>query len=300
MKQLKLSYPVIVCFLLSASITKAQPSDQLNVQIESIEDLKTAVDSSSFMDVISAMESWLPDVVSATQWEARISKNFMIHYFIDVNDEDDILFDSLIEKSEEIYDDLNEFFEIEAGSKQEILAQQTRLLCFIIKTRSRTTFGFLNDPHTFFFYLDTENTPNYMEKFRHEYAHWVWGRSFGEAPSFLWEGLATYAEKMSYPQSDVSNLMIRGISLESIPPLTECVKNEVFWSQKGMYTAGSQFVYYLVENWGWDKLKQLFLISDFEDSDIQEHFFQIYGFKLENLDKDWRAFLNMEFEQSLL
>ena len=157
--------------------------------------------------------------------------------------------------------------------------------------KSKTTFGFLNDPHTFFFYLDPEGTPNYLEKFRHEYAHWVWGRSFGEAPSFLSEGLATFAEKMSIPQSNLSNLNYSQLDFASLPRLNECVKNEVFWSQRGMYTAGSLFVYYLVENWGWAKLKQLFLISDFEDPEIHQHFSQIYGLKLENMDKDWKLFL---------
>lgn len=299
MKQPKISYLIIVFYLTTMAL-KAQSSEQTKLEINSIENLKLAIDSTSFQGVISTFETWFPEVISKTNWNTIISRHYIIHYFIANHDEDDGLFDSILIKSEKIYADLTHFFEIEADSKQEILAQQTRLLSFIVKVESKVTFGFLNDPHTFFFYLDTKQTPGYMEKFRHEYAHWVWGRSYGEAPSFLWEGLATYAEKMSYPQSDVSNLIHRGIDLESIPPLTECVKNEVFWSQKGMYTAGSLFVYYLVENWGWDKLKHLFLVSDFEDSDIQEHFFQIYGIKLENLDNDWRAFLNKQFEQSLL
>jgi hypothetical protein len=209
------------------------------------------------------------------------------------------MFDSLLNESEEIYCELNRFFEIEANSKQEILAQKTRLVCFIFKIESNITFGFLNDPHIFFFYLDTKQTPDYMEKFRHEYAHWVWGRSFGEAPSFIWEGLATYAEIMSNLQSKISDLLDRKIVLETIPSLHDCVKNEVFWSQKGMYTAGSLFVYFLVENWGWDKLKSLFLNMDFEDPDINKHFNQIYGTDLETLDGEWRAFITNLVESKI-
>ena len=246
------------------------------------------------------MNSWFPSVVANTSWKTLISDHFAINYYIEKHDEDDHIFDSLLFESEKIYNELNSFFEIEANSKQDKLAQKTRLLSFIIKIQSNITFGFLNDPHTFFFYLDTNQTPDYMEKFRHEYAHWVWGRSYGEAPSFLWEGLATYAEKMSAPNSDISNLLAQRKDLVNIPPLNDCVNNEVFWKQTGMYTAGSLFIHYLIENWGWDKLKQLFLISDFEDSDIHKHFYQIYGRKLENMDNDWNTFLITQSEGAAL
>jgi hypothetical protein len=300
MKQANISYFFIFHFLLITGILKAQSSEQLNTEINSIENLKIAIDSTSFQNVMSSFESWFPEVVSGTLWNTMVSQHFMIHYYIAHHDEDDILFDSLMIKSEEIYTDLIRFFEIEANSKQALLAQQTRLLCFIAKVDSKITFGFLNDPHTFFFYLDTKQTPEYLEKFRHEYAHWVWGRSYGEASSFLWEGLATYGEKMSNPESDISSLVGHGFDIGTIPPLKDCVKNEVFWSKKGMYTAGSLFIHYLVENWGWDRLKQLFHISDFEDPDIHEHFYQVYGIKLEDMDHDWKTFIKTQFERAAL
>lgn len=291
MKQANIFLFFIFHFLLITGILKAQSSEQLNTEINSIEDLKIVIDTTSFQNVMASFESWFPEIVSGTQWNTMVSQHHIIHYYIAHHDEDDILFDSLLIKSEEIYTELIHFFEIEASSKQSLLAQQTRLLSFIAKVDSEITFGFLNDPHTFFFYLDTEQTPEYLEKFRHEYAHWVWGRSYGEAPSFLWEGLATYGEKMSNPKSNISNLVGRGYDMGTIPPLKDCIKNEVFWKQKGMYTAGSLFIHYLVESWGWDKLKQLFLISDFEDPGIHEHFYQVYGLKLKDMDNDWKAFL---------
>jgi hypothetical protein len=270
---------------------KAQSSELLNEEINSIENLKIAIDCTSIQNVMASFDSWFPEVVSSTPWNTLVSQHHIIHYYIAHHDEDDILFDSLLIKSEEIYTDLIRFFEIEANSKQASLAQQTRLLSFIAKVDSKITFGFLNDPHTLFFYVDTKQTPEFLGKFRHEYAHWVWGRSYGEAPSFLWEGLATYGEKMSKPGSDTSKLVGQGFEMGTIPPLKDCVKNEVFWSQKGMYTAGSLFIHYLVENWGWEKLKQLFLISDFEDQVIHEHFYQVYGLKLKDMDNDWKAFI---------
>ena len=277
--------------MVNAGIAVGQTNDDQTVAIASIQELKKEIGSSSFQELMFDMESWFPVIVSNTSWNTQISDHFLINYYIEKHDEDDRMFDSLLLESERIYGELNYFFEMEANSKQDILAQNTRLLSFIIKIESDITFGFLNDPHIFFFYLDTKNTPDYMEKFRHEYAHWVWGRSFGEAQSFLYEGVATYAERMSDPQSDISNLLSQHIDLDHIPPLAECLKNEVFWQQKGMYTAGSLFIHYLVETWGWEELKALFLLTDFEDPDIQKQFYQIYELDLETVDRDWRSFI---------
>ncbi len=273
---------------------KAQSVSLSIRNIETIEDFKIAIDSSSFQVVMPEFNSWFPRIVSATNWQNRISPNYMLHYYIDVHDEDDIMFDSLAEQSEKMYSQLNEFFEMKADSKQEILAQQTRLLCFIIKTRTNTTFGFMVDPHTLFFYLDTKQTPDYLEKFRHEYAHWVWTRLYGEAPSLFGEGLATYAEKMSNPELNISIFPDKKVDLENIPPLQEIAINDNFWQHKGMYTAGSLLIHFLVEKWGWDRLKSLFLISNFDDSEINEHFQEVYGQSLEKTDTEWRQFLRIK------
>lgn len=291
---------LMLFMILNATASTLYPQSNLNTpaDITSISDLKSQIRETSFVYVISAVESWLPDLVASTTWETRISPHFLIHYFIDVEDEDDVLFDSLLQESEIIYDHLMRFFDIQANTKKEVLMQQSRLMAFIVKTDTKLTFGFLPEPHTFLFILDTKQTPDYMEKFRHEYAHWVWGRSFGEAPSFFWEGVATYAEKMSMPGADGSKLIEAGLEIEAIPPLTECVKNEVFWSQKGMYTAGSIFVQFLVESWGWDSLKRLFLMSDYEDAAIHRHFEEVYGISLENLEKDWSNFLHSRYGES--
>jgi hypothetical protein len=63
------------------------------------------------------------------------------------------------------------------------------------------------------------------------------------------------------------------------------------FQHKGMYTAGSLLIHFLVEKWGWNKLKNLFLISDFEDPKINDHFQEIYGQSLEKIEIEWRQFL---------
>ena len=77
----------------------------------------------------------------------------------------------------------------------------------------------------------------------------------------------------------------------------EIAINDNFWQHKGMYTAGSFLIHYLVEKWGWDKLKRLFLISDFEDTEINEHFHQVYGLSLETVDTEWRQFLRTKLRE---
>ena len=210
---MKMIYPILAFICALPMYVKAQSDSTSVEEIETIDDFKAAIDSTSFQVVMPEFNSWFPRIVSSTNWQNRISPNYMFNYYIDAHDEDDKLFDSLAEQSQVIYSELNKFFEMEANTKREILAQQTRLLCFIIKTRTNTTFGFMVDPHTFFFYLDTKQTPDYMEKFRHEYAHWIWGRLYGEAPSLFWEGLATYAEKMSNIESNISNFLDSNIDL---------------------------------------------------------------------------------------
>lgn len=266
--------------------------------IETVDDLVTAVNAPSGFETIRAMHSWLPDLIYSLPWKIRMSRRYLLHYHIDAHDKDDVLFDSLVREAETIYDQLERFFHIEARSKQETVALQTRLVFFIIKARTELTFGSMIDPHTLFYLLDSHQDPEYMEKIRHELAHWAWGRVYGEAPSLFWEGLAVYAAKMSKPEADVSASLDRGVSLAEIPPLCEIAINESFWQYKAqgmpMYTIGSLLVRFLVEKWGWDPLKHLFLCSDYEDADVLEHFCQIYDHSLDTVDVEWRQWLKLQ------
>jgi len=77
--------------------------------------------------------------------------------------------------------------------------------------------------------MDPKDDPDYMVRFRHEYAHWVWSRMYGSAPSLFHEGLATYAEKMSVPGADIHEFLDSGLSVDEIPALKEIAFNEGFW-----------------------------------------------------------------------
>ena len=55
-----------------------------------------------------------------------------------------------------------------------------------------------------------------------------------------------------------------------------------------MYQVGGLWIQFLVEEWGWDKLRSLFLISDYKDSNIVENFAKVYGKTLADVDVQWR------------
>jgi len=55
-----------------------------------------------------------------------------------------------------------------------------------------------------------------------------------------------------------------------------------------LYRASGAWVQYLVERWGWEKLKILFLLTEYADTQIQDHFAQVYAQQLETVEADWR------------
>lgn len=268
--------------------------DKVQIVIEDLADLKFAINPAILFEVLQAMDTWMPKLVSSTNWNTELSENLILNYYIDHSDTNDLLFDEFLAKSDTIINELELFFEMEPSTKGEHLASSTRLVCFIIKTKSDFTFGTLPDPHLLFYYLDPERDPKYMQKFRHEYAHWTFGRVYGEAPSLFYEGVATYAEKQSGKDHIVSLFPSGNLDLDEIPSLAQLANNEAFWNTPKNYTISSVFVKFLVSNWGWDKLKLLFLESDYEDPLIQEHFKEIYGYSLEDMDDPFKKFLGTE------
>ena len=138
-----------------------------------------------------------------------------------------------------------------------------------------------------------------MQRFRHEYAHWAFGRIYGEAPSLFYEGVATYAEKQSDKDQLIPLIPSSGLAVNEIPSLSELAENDGFWKTRNNYTIGALFIDFLVKEWGWDQLKSLFLISDYEDPGIHEHFKEIYGYSLEELDSQFNNYPEAKMMVSL-
>jgi hypothetical protein len=187
------------------------------VKIESLADMKEAFTPATLFQALQTMDTWMPKIVSSTNWRTQLSKNIVLNYYIDHNDDHDVIFDDFLAESDTIIKELEMFFEMTSHSKGERLASSTRLACFIIKTKSDFTFGSLPDPHLLFYYLDPEKDPEYMQKFRHEYAHWSFGRMYGEAPSLFYEGVASYAEKQSGKGQVIPLFPAGGLEADKIP-----------------------------------------------------------------------------------
>jgi hypothetical protein len=165
---------------------ESTPQDEkTQIKIEGLADLKAAIKPATLFQIVQTMDIWMPKLVSSTNWNTELSKNLVLNYYIDHSDTNDVLFDEFLAKSDTIINELELFFEMAPSTKGEHLASSTRLACFIIKTKSDFTFGTLPDPHLLFYYLDPERDPKYMQKFRHEYAHWAFGRIYGEATSLF-------------------------------------------------------------------------------------------------------------------
>ena len=260
--------------------------------IKDLDDLRKAVSSPSWFETVQDMDTWLPSFVSSISWQSRLLPHFLVHYHNDFQDIDDNMPDTLLNEFEKIHKQLLQFFHIEPQSKQERIALQTRFTFFIIHTKTDRSFGSLTDPFVLFYFLDTQQDPNYMNRFRHEIAHMIWGRSYGEAPPLFQEGVAVYAEYMSNPDANHSDFLNpTSIDIEQIPRLSEIAITENFWKHQSLYTISGIWIYFLIEKWGWDKLKALFLLSQYEDPEIANHFYQIYGQKLEEVEIEWRHYL---------
>lgn len=260
-------------------------------EIENLSDLKNAIRPTTLFQVFRTMDTWMPNLVASTNWETQLSKNILLNYYIDHKDTNDVLFENFLDLSDSIIEELELFFEIESETKGEHLASSTRLITFIIKTEAEITFGTLPDPHLLFYYLDPEKDQNYMQRFRHEYAHWAFGRIYGEAPSLFYEGVATYAEKQSGRDQVIPLFPSSHLELDEIPSLAELASNDTFWKTSHNYTISALFIDFLVREWGWDKLKTFFLESDYEDPEANEHFRDIYGLGLQELDIPFKEYL---------
>jgi len=257
---------------------------------QSVNDLKAAIEGPEWFRTVQAMDSWLPHLIAHVQWRTAMSRRFLLHYHLDVSDEDDLLFERLLPLSEQMCDELEVFFQIVPQTKLETLALQMRFSYFIIKTRTQRTFGSLTDAHLLFYFLDPRQDRQYLDRFRHELAHWVWGRLYGEAPPLFQEGVAVYAEKCAKGEAlGRRTQRIIPSAPSTVPSLSTLAHTSEFWQHEDVYEVAGSFVQFLVRHWGWERLKRLFLLSDYEDQAIHQHFQEVYEQSLEQVDGAWRA-----------
>jgi len=163
---------------------------------------------------------------------------------------------------------------------------------FIVQINTSRQFGSIGSPNMLFYVLNPAvgrlDSEFHMGRFRHEIAHLLWGQAYGEAPPLFYVGLAEYAGCLG--AADELTVPVRA-ALANVPPLTGVALADDYWKHDAWndrYRASGAWMKYLVERWGWEKLKALFLITEYADREILDHFLQVYGQTLESADADWR------------
>lgn len=229
---------------------------------------------------------WLPELIEATQWDIRVAPHFLLHSLCDQSGEA-VVNQTFADALEQMHVELAVFLSLSARTKRERISLETTFTCFIVQTNASRTFGSILSPNVLFYLLNPVVDPNYMLKFRHELAHLLWGQAYGEAPPLFNEGLAEYAGYLG-DENELTGPVTA--MLAEVPPLTDIVRADDYekHGRLSLYRASGAWVKYLIERWGWEKLKTLFLITEYADTQIRDHFAQVYAQELETVDAAWR------------
>lgn len=233
----------------------------------------------------------LPACVAAIQWESRMSPHFLLHSYCDLPAEE-VVDQTFVDALEQMHAEVATFLSLSADNKRERLSLATVFTCFILQIDTPRQFGSIGNPNVLFYVLNPTvaglRSEFHIRRFRHEIAHLLWGQAYGEAPPLFWEGLAEYAGQLG--GADELIVPIKA-TLAEVPPLTDVVLTDNYWKHESWndrYRASGAWVKYLVERWGWEKLKTLFLLTDYADAQIRDHFEQVYAQELGAVEADWR------------
>ncbi len=220
-----------------------------------------------------------------------MSPHFLLHSYCDLPAEA-VVDQTFIDALEQMHGELAAFLSLSAHTRLERISLKTTFTFFILQTNASRQFGEIHSPNVLFYLLNPTinrvDSQFQLGRFRHELTHLLWGMAYGEAPPLFREGLAEYAGYQGAADELTVPLTAR---LTEIPPLTDIVLADNYWKHGGWsdrYRASGAWVQYLVERWGWEKLKTLFLLTEYADTQIRDHFAQVYAQKLETVEADWR------------
>jgi len=66
------------------------------INIGGLEDLKAAIKPATLFPVLQTMDTWMPKLVSTTNWQTEMSDNIVLNFYIDHSDTNDVLFESFL------------------------------------------------------------------------------------------------------------------------------------------------------------------------------------------------------------
>ena len=100
---------------------------------------------------------------------------------------------------------------------------------------------------------------------------------------------------MSWQEKTEADLLKGVQEIDKVPPLRKLCNNDFFFGLgTALYRIAGTFVYFLSDEWDWDRVSQLFLKSDYDDTSIGDTFAQIFGISLEEADNRWRDYLRLK------
>ena len=111
----------------------------------------------------------------------------------------------------------------------------------------------------------------------HEETHLIWIREVGEAPSILNEGIAVYVESLLIDGYEVMKERFCKAWFDTIGKekglLRNLMQNTYFWNAYGkisVYTLSGMLVFYIINMWGINLLKEIFSRSNYYDEKLAE------------------------------
>ncbi len=138
------------------------------------------------------------------------------------------------------------------------------------------------------------NDPQVLDHVTHEMIHYVWSVNVGEAPSLLNEGIATYFECVLSTDAAVGRARIKSswqkYAAATAPGfLRRLCRNDSFWSTRAagnpMYSVGAELVAFLLDNYGMQNLRQIFLRSHFDDDHLDRHIQEVIGESVDEIEQ---------------
>jgi hypothetical protein len=267
--------------------------------VGSVRDLVDAVSSGKLAELFPTMDRRLPQMVAASSWSVRLSEHYLLLYHRDMEATEVFDQEAFLAESEQIRTEIIAYFGSLWSSKECQSTLKRHLTVMLLHTRSRRKFGTLVKPDFLLYLLDPRQDPDYMVEIRHEYAHWVWGAMYGEAPAVFNEGLAVVVETMSRRGKTEADLL-RGLQpLDRVPALHDlCTNNRFFEHVTGYYRIAGTFVHFLSSRWGWMLVAKLFKRTDYEDPTVADTFAQVFGISLPETDAAWRDCLRLKSRES--
>jgi hypothetical protein len=171
--------------------------------------------------------------------------------------------------------------------------QQSRIV-FNLIDRLLGHGGFASDTITIT-YIDRDYSGGGLENvFRHEAIHILDRQGWGEHPTLITEGLATYVAGGHFKEEPFEPRMVGVLALDQSIPLTELADNFYPSQHEIGYLEGAAFIDYLVAAYGWERF--MTLLGAFQPADTQSAMLDgglrlAYDKSLGEMEAEWLAYL---------